>query len=355
MTTSGVYTFGSPQSEQLIYDAYERIGILPDVLTTEQVQTAQRSINFILQEWVNKGNNLWTVKQGMIGLTTNQYAYSLPQGAIDIKTATIRTSNRNLGGTPFSSAGGTASYAFDGNPATACTQVSTNGYISYGWSGGAQYAISMVGIQSNVAVDYTLVCEYSFDNSTWTNALTIPIQTYRYGIIEWFSVPVPTPASYFRVRETGGATLNVQELYFNNNVTDTLMTRMSEFEYTGTPNKGSFTAKPSSFYVDRQINPIVYLYPTPSSAYNNMYFTYWKAIQNVGELINNAEVPARFLEALCAALAFRLAVKNQEISPDRVQMLSALADKAYFEAGQEDRERVPLRVYGTRLQGWAQQ
>ena len=58
MSTSGTYSFGSPQSKDLIEDAYERIGILPAVITEQKIVSAQRSLNFILQEWVNKSNNL---------------------------------------------------------------------------------------------------------------------------------------------------------------------------------------------------------------------------------------------------------------------------------------------------------
>lgn len=352
MSTSGTYNFGSPQSEQIIRDAYERIGILPNLITQQKIDAAQRSINFLLQEWVNKGNNLWTIRKGMIGLTSNQSSYNLPNNAIDIKTAAIRTSNRNLGGTAFSSAGGVAANAFDNNAATACTQTAPNGYISYNW-GAAQYAISMVGVQSNATINYTLVCEYSFDNITWTQALSIPVQSYPYGVIQWFVMPVPVPAPYFKVRETGGSTLNIQELYFNNNLYDTIISRLSEFEYTSIPNKNSFTSRPSSFWVDRQVNPIIYLWPTPNSTYHTLYFTYWRSLQDVGSLINNAEVPARFLEALCAGLAFKLSVK-ENVSPDKVAMLGQLYQEAYRTAGEEDRERVPLRIYGDYMQGWLQ-
>ncbi len=351
MSTSGTYVFSSPQSEQIITDAYERIGIKPDVLTYQQIQTAQRSINFALQSWINRGLNLWTVKQGMIALYNNQTAYNLPPFATDFLEATVRTSVRNLGGTPFSSAGGVASNAFDNNPATACIQTVPNGYISYNWNT-AQYAIAMVGVQSNVSTTYTLVCEFSNDNVNWINAITIPAQNYPFGIIEWFIVPVPTLGSLFRVRETGGSTLNIQELYFNTALNDTTITRVSRAEYTAFPNK-NITSRPSSFYVDRQINPVVYLYPTPNTLYNNLYFTYIEQMQDIGTMLNNAQVPARFLEALCSNLAHRVGVKEQ-IEIPRIQILESLAEKEFNLAAAEDRERVPLRIYGDYMQGWTQ-
>lgn len=381
MSTSETYNFGSPQSKELIEDAYERIGIIPSQLTQQKINAAQRALNFILQQWVNNRNNLWTIRKGMIALNPNQNAYNLPPNAIDIKTAAIRQSNRNLGGTPYSSAGGNAASAFDNNTQTACTQTSPNGYISYNW-GAQTFAISMVGVQTAQTVDYQLAMEWSLDNTNWTTALTVPMQNYQQGVLTWFVIPVPTPAKVFRVRMLGsdsflswnnivgptwsqitgttwstwqGVTLNVEELYFNTNLYDTIVTRLSEFEYTSLPFKNQ-VGRPSSFYVDRQVNPIIYVWPAPTPPWNNLYFTYWDAIQDIGSMLNNAEVPARFLEPLCSALAYSLAQKESISNPAIAQalpMLKGSADEAYKNAWSEDRERVPLRIYGDYMQGWS--
>lgn len=351
MSTSGTYQFTSPQSEQIISDAYNRIGIVGPEFTEHQILTAQRSLNFILSSWINKGLNLWTVKQGMIGLTPNQNSYSLPLGTIDFLECTLRQSQRNLGGIAFSSAGGVAQFAFDSNPQTACTQAAPDGYISYTWNS-VRFPIAMVGIQSNVTTDYTLVFEYSNDNLTWTLAGSVPFQTYTQGVLTWFVIAVPTLGSYFRVRETSGSILNVQELYFNTTIQDTMMTRMSRAEYTALPNKNQ-QGRPTSFYIDRQISPTLYVWQTPTAPYNNLYYTYINQMEDIGSMINSAQVPTRFLEALCSKLAHMLAIK-QEPNLQKVQLLDALAEREYDSAGKEDRERVPLRIYGDYMQGWTQ-
>jgi hypothetical protein len=350
MSTSGTYNFGSPQNVEIITDAYERTGVLPDFITQQKIYTALRSINFILQSWVNKGLNLFTVKQGMISLNNGQTAYTLPNHGIDILEATVRTSSRNLGGTPASAPGGIAGNAFDGNPLTACTQTGPNGNISYNWGTG-NFAISMLGITSFATNDYTLSAQFSFDGITWTTCLTIPTQTYVQNQLTWFVIPVPVPASNFRILETGGATLNINELYFNTNINDTIINRASRSEYIAFPNKTQ-TGRPSSFWVDRQINPVVYIYLTPDGTYNNLFYTYTQQIQDIGALVDTAGIPARFLEALTAELAFRLSIKEGKL--DVAQTLAALSAQAYSEAAMEDRERVPLRIYGDYMQGWTQ-
>jgi len=351
MSTSGTYLFTSPQSEQIITDAYERIGIVPSPITLEQIQTAQRSMNFILSSWVNKGLNLWTVQEGLLGLQNNQRAYSLPLGVIDWLEAELRQSQRQLGGVPFSSEGGVASNAFDYNPNTACTQTGPNGYISYNWSP-SQFDIEMVGVQSNVTDIYTLVFEFSNDNITWTQVGAPPAQTYTQGVLTWFAIAVPTNGSYFRVRETGGATLNIQELYFNTAILDIVINRQSRAEYQAQPNKNQ-TGQPSTFYINRQISPVAYIWPVPYGNFNCIHYTFIQQMQDVGTMINCAQIPTRFLEAFTAKLAHMLSVKQVK-DLAKVQMLGQLAEMEYTIAGQEDRERVPLRVYGDYMQGWSQ-
>lgn len=338
--------------ETIVYDAYERIGIIPDVLTPQQVQSAIRSINFALTTWTNnsKGLKLWVVQQNMLSLNAGQATYNLPNATIDILEAQLRTSTRNLGGTAFSSAGGNAANAFDGNPNTACTQTSSDGYISYSWNSN-QYAIALVGVQSNVLATYKLALEYSNDGTTWFTASSLPAQSFPAGINIWFVIPAPTLGSYFRVRETGGGTLNIQELYFNTMIYDTVITRSSRAEYEAIPMKNQ-TGRPNSFYVARTINPTVTLWPTPNNIYNNLFFTSTVQIQDAGQLTNNIQIPSRFIEPLCSDVAHRLAVKNEKVNLiDRLKMYS---DEQFTIASEEDRERVPLRFYGDYMQGWAQ-
>jgi hypothetical protein len=351
MSTTETYDFGSPLNEQIITDAYERIGVIVDFAVQQKIHTALRSINFILQSWMNNRLNLFTIKQGMLSLNSGQSAYVIPDHAVDILEATVRTSSRNLGGVAASQAvtGGVAADAFDGNPNTHCLQTAPNGYISYGWPA-VNYPVSMLGVTSFVSNNYTLIAEYSFDNATWLPALTIPTQNYAQLVLNWFVIPVPVPAQYFRIRETGGATLDISELYFNTNINDLPITKMSRSEYVAYSNKNT-PGQPSLFWVDRQISPVLYLYQTPNAMYNNLYYTYKRQIQDIGRMTNTAEIPARFLDALTAALAYRLAVKEGKL--DRVNILKQDMAESYAAAAFEDGERVTVRVSPQPSQNWS--
>jgi len=199
-------------------------------------------------------------------------------------------------------------------------------------------------------LNYTLVFQYSNDNINWYSVLSVPIQSYQVGVIQWFTIPTPVAGTYFRVSETGGATLNIQELYFNSGINDTLLQRVSRNEYVKYPNKNN-PGKPSLFYVERHIVPMIYLYQVPNSQYNNLFFSYIEQMQDIGNLTNIPPIPARALETLVSRLAFLLALKKPDIDMNKLQVLKYESEQSFKEFASEDRDRGPIKIHG-RLQGY---
>lgn len=340
MATSNSFKFGSiVTSNFIIEEAFQRCGFDPSVMSGWQTISARNSLNIMFSEWVNRGLNLFTVYQAMLDITPGQATYPLPIEIVDVLEMTAVTSQRKLMGTPFSSAGGIAANAFDGNPLTACTQTSPNGYISYDY-GLSSNTIFYVGIQSNVSTVYTLNVEYSFNGTEWFNCYKAGPLNFTVGRVTWFVPNLPEKAKVWRIIETGGATLNIQEIYFNIPQETKLMTRISRAEYAAIPNKTQ-VATPSQFLVNRLINPPLVIYPTPDTTYTNFVYNYERQIEDVNLLTDNIPVPQRFFDAAAAGLASRLALK---FAPEKFQLLKNEAEEAYALAGKEDVERVPLRL-----------
>ena len=88
MTTSGVAVF-NPDFSELVEEAFERAGL--ELRTGYDLRTARRSMNFMAQEWQNKGINLWTIEQGQIAMVQGQITYDLPVDTIDLIDHVIRT------------------------------------------------------------------------------------------------------------------------------------------------------------------------------------------------------------------------------------------------------------------------
>ncbi len=343
--TSGTYNFQSVEVELLIRDAFEQIGVLPEFITPQKLESARRSINLLLLEWMNKTTNLWTLQSEFLSLNEFQIKYSLEKYVLDITELNLRTSNRELSGSPASSNGGIALNAFNGDNTTACTQDAADGNISYDYGVGNTQKITFIGVTSNDDTEYSLAIEYSLDNVNWENLKTIPKQLYKKGKLVWFDITAPVNAQAYRIQETGRATLNIQEIYFNNNVLDTVMSGVSRDEYLQMPQK-NITGRPSIFYFDRTITPSLYIWPAPTQYYNAIDYSYKKAMQDVGLYTNTLEIPARFYPALVAGLSFKLALKfNNQIA----EMLNQEYQNIFNLATIEDSEDVIFSIN----QGWS--
>ena len=339
MATSGSFAFQDASLTLFIEEAYERLGVLPDNLTAQQIQAAgERSLNFLLTDWMNQGLNLWTVDQRLLALNPGQNTYALPQTISEILEMNLRQSIRALGGTAQASSGN-ATDAFDNNPHTACVQDAPNGWISYSW-GQTNRMIQMVGVVSQMTRTYTLQAQSQRTEDEWVTVLNIPAQEFPAGQLLWFAVTAPLAGSAFRIQETGGEKLDIQELYFSFAVQDRMMTAISRSEWMAMPNKNQ-TGQPTCFYWDRTIKPTLSLWPTPMPLTKTLFFTCTRMMEDAGDLLNQIQIPSRFYEALASGLAWKLAVKYV---PEKAALLKSDYDAAFASASGEDTEDVPLRI-----------
>jgi len=88
VTTSGVATW-TPDFSEIIEESFERCGL--EIRTGYDIKTARRSLNFIFQEWANKGINMWTIEEGTQVLTQGVATYTLPADTVDLMEHVVRT------------------------------------------------------------------------------------------------------------------------------------------------------------------------------------------------------------------------------------------------------------------------
>lgn len=339
--TSGTYNFQYVQVELLIREAFENIGIFGEFVESQKLNSARRSIDFLMLEWMSKSVNLWTLEYAYMPLVTSQAQYTLPEPISDIIQINLRTSSRELGGTANSS-DGDADYAFDGNPATSCN-AEVDGFISYNYGNGITQQINFVGVQSAITTSLTSLVQTSpTGDAPWTTILSLPVQTYQAGQIYWFDIPAPVQSQYYQIVETGGNVLNLTELYFNNNIFDMPISEVSRYEYFTYPNK-QLQGRPSVYYVNRQIVPILYIWPVPDINYNCIQYTYKQMIQDAGIYTNTLQIPARFYPALTLGLSWKLAIK---FNPEAAAMFQAEYEKAFSIATIEDAENTAVTIRG---------
>jgi len=120
---------------------------------------------------------------------------------------------------------------------------------------------------------------------------------------------------------------------------DLTVERISRDYYLNIPNKLT-TGRPVQFYVDRQITPVLYLWPKPDTTYT-LVIDKLVRMDDVNSGTNTLDLPFRFYPCLAAGLAYYLSVKK---APDRVQLLKAMYEEEFDRAQSEDRDRAPLQM-----------
>ena len=146
---------------------------------------------------------------------------------------------------------------------------------------------------------------------------------------------------------------DVLEAYVRNNTVTTApvdisLTKIDRSAYAALPNKLS-QGTPSQYYVQRTVNPSIFLYQTAGSNYSNssnpsnyqFIFYYLARIEDAGTYTNTPNVVFRFLPALTSGLAYYLAVKH---APERIEQLRMLYEDDLQRALQEDSQRTSLYI-----------
>ena len=110
--------------------------------------------------------------------------------------------------------------------------------------------------------------------------------------------------------------------------------------YLNIPTK-STQSRPTQFFIDRQVTPVIKIWPTPENSTDVLHYDALTRIDDADTFVDTLDVPFRFYPCLAAGLAYYIAIKK---APDRVTMLKAMYDEEFFRAQSEDRDRASFSV-----------
>ena len=133
---------------------------------------------------------------------------------------------------------------------------------------------------------------------------------------------------------------DILEMVLRRDGTDYEVERISRSEFFLLPNKTT-QGRPSQFYYDRKISPVINLWQVPDNSTDQLVYYYVRRIEDAGTLQNTTDMPWRFYPCMVAGLAYYLAMKR---APDRMGMLKAIYDEEFTRAAEEDEDRVPLKL-----------
>tara|TARA_R110000796_G_scaffold54802_3_gene128037 strand:- start:371 stop:1270 length:900 start_codon:yes stop_codon:yes gene_type:complete len=288
MAFSGSKDF-EPNVADYVEEAFERCG--SEFRTGYDAVTARRSLNFLFADWANRGLNRWTIEQVTQTLVSGLAEY--PVGTI---LATVGSStDLVVGNTITGQTSGTAAVVLTKPSSTTVTLSIPSGSFTAGETI-ASTASDASGITTTIAAD--------------------PSVSDVRGSIDILSSVV---------RRSGS---------------DISISRISRDDFLTIPSKTT-TGRPSQYYVDRQIKPVVKLWPTPENSTDILVYDRLLRIDDVDSSGNTVEIPFRFYPCLAAGLAYYMSLK---IAPDRTLLLKNIYEEEFERAATEDRDRSSFSV-----------
>lgn len=170
-------------------------------------------------------------------------------------------------------------------------------------------------------------------------------------MIEWanrgFNLWTIEEASFSTVASTANynttaATVDVIQAVVVVDDNEYLLKKTSSFDYMSRVNK-LLEGRPTTFWLQRNIAlPVMFLWQVPDQVYTVKYWR-MRRIQDAGVASNTMDIPYRFLPAMIAGLAHKLAAKTAD-QTGRVPFLEAEYAKQWQLAVEEDREKSSIHI-----------
>ena len=285
MTTSSSKNFEIDVAEY-IEEAFERCGL--EVRTGYDLKTAKRSMNLLFADWANRGLNQWTIDQTSITVAFGVSEY--PAGTLTLSVAS--SASFSVGETVT---GGTS----------AATASITN------------------------------------KPTTTSIATTIPVGTFSNGeTITGGTSAATTTVSAVQDLTDVQSTIDILSTVVTRDGTDFEIDRLSRSEFLNIPTKTQ-TGRPNQFFLDRQITPVLKIWPVPDNNTDVLKFNRLTRIEDADAFTNTVDIPFRFYPCLAAGLAYYLSMKK---NPQMMGALKAVYEEEMIRAMEEDRDRASFKI-----------
>jgi hypothetical protein len=319
MAVSGTISTTTFNTQRVIDTAVRRCRLPVQAITSEMQQYARDALYLILSDLANYKTPSWCIEKQLYPFYLNQPIVTLDVGTVTVLNANYRTTLQ-ISGTVVSSAN-EYKVQFDSQ-----TQVAT---IGIKWSADV------------VAIPLTF--QVSNDNISWITVGTETI-TATAGTKNWFDIAQPLAYSFFRITST--STITYDDIYLGNTPTEIPFGVLNRDAYVNQSNK-IFAGRPTTYWLKRdRLRPEMYLWPAPDSTAETAQLVVWRHrnIMDVGTLTQEIEVPQRWLEAITARLAAKMAMETPAADAGLIPMLQQMAQIAQQAAWDGDNDGSPMFI-----------
>ena len=305
MAVTGTISQNQLTLQRVMDRAFARAGVPMQVITAEYIDTAKELLQLTLDEFVTTGVSLWTNGVSHMGLRAGLPTVTMPDGTLEIDRVVVLTTS-------------TTAATLTGSSPT--------------WLAEAAEAVEaeFVALKVSTAGFYDLAIDASADGVSYTEVWSGENVQLFTGQWNWIEVAPATDAvTYFRVRETSGATLPVTDVQLAVGQYERPLNAIGQDTYANLPGKRS-KGSVTSYYTDRRVDgPVLYLWNAPDETHEDYILTVWRKrhMIDVGNMTSRIEVPQRWMDAIIWDLAWRLCSEIPEAKRQASEILS-LAERA---------------------------
>lgn len=264
----------------------------------------------------NRGLNLWAVDRQTISLYEAQATYPLSAGALTLLNAIFVKP-------------------------TIQTTTDTVGASSVEADAGASVRVLRYGVRFSVLPTTALNFESSTDGATWTTRSTIAVADLpAVDKLLWTRIDPTVEAQYFRI--TSATVFTADDFKLVTAESEVPMSPMNRDTYANQPNKYETSGTVTNYFFEKKIAPQITVWPTPDS--DDFYIDAFihRQVQDVGTLMQEIEIPTRWYDAILTHLSARLALELPGVNPERITLLTGLADKMTLEVEGDETDRAPI-------------
>lgn len=321
MAVSGTISATPFNTLKVVDQAFRRCRLPAQKISAEMQSYAQDALHLLLSELANGKPPSWCIERMVLPMYEAQPIITLPAGTVEVLNLNYRTTQEAIGETTVSP----TEYLVDFSDGTA--NAATIVTVGCKWLGAA----------------VALTFETSEDGLVWVQVGSQATSAVS-GEWTWTDIAQPLPRQFFRITSVGVQLL--EEVWLGVQPQEIPLGVLNRDGYVAQSNK-SFSGRPATFWYQRDLpQPVVNLWPAPNSAAEHAQLILWRHrhIMDVGTLAQDIEVPQRWLEAIVATLAEKVASETPEVDLQLIPLLGQKATMAMQIARDGDNDGSPTYI-----------
>jgi len=316
MTTSGTVASTVIDTSALIEHAFRRVRVLPSAQTPETVLIAKECLYMLLLNLGNRGLNLWCVDKVILGVQAGRATYTTPPGTLDVLN--VVHSEPVLATSSFS--------------VTAAGGVASTGVVK-----GVR-----LGVKFSSAYSGALTLGTSDDNVTFSTVNSIEASVYQANQYYWFDLSKIENKPFYSITGFLPTLPVVSDLLVCISLYDLPMTQWNRDTYMAINAKTQQGHPAINYFFEKKLTPTLTLWPIPDRDTNHLTLFIHRQPQDVGTLIQQLDIPQRWLDGIIWLLAARLCFELPTVDATVAQMVVQMSDKQVFEAEQSETDGAPI-------------